>query len=53
MNLLLARHAKTEFWVVLRQPSHYPAVGKNNDVRAIRGVESHDDVTVTGQILRE
>ena len=53
MNLLLARHAKTEFRVVLRQPSHDPAVGENNDVGAIRGVESHDDVTVAGQILRE
>ena len=53
MNLLLACHGKTEFRVVLRQPSHYPAVRENNDVCAIRCVEAHNDVTVAGQILRE
>src|ERR1700681_2788014 len=43
----------TEFRVILRCPSHHPAVRENDGEGAVRRVEAHHDVTVTGQILSE
>ena len=45
--------ALTEFRIILRRPSHHPAVRENDGIRAIGGIEAHDDVAVTGQILGE
>src|SRR3989442_3471904 len=52
-GLLVQRLARTELRVILRHPPHHPAVGEDDDVRAVRGIEAHDDVTATGQILGE
>ncbi len=50
LGLLLAL---TEFRVILRRPSHHPAIGETYDKGAIGGIEAYDDVPVTGQILGE
>src|SRR6266851_8755354 len=38
---------RAEFRVILRRPSHHPAVRENDDARTIGRIEAHDDVPVT------